>query len=206
MTNNKKHLYGESVNVCGPLKSELSFCWRAVSRSPDPQANVAMKHLYVHYTPERGTSCAATDGKALHIVSPLSTNYCHLDNGLYRVFKRTKDCLRIGRLLDPVCKFPNYRTVIPKYSYTSTLYRSGLSLYDYGSFINFTELDKKCPFALRPYDIARLGGKDMLWSVSWGCDDDEPIVFASGSYKPVVFKYDNYKAVIMPLDLNRKAI
>jgi hypothetical protein len=190
-----KHLYGEPVNVYGELKRELSFCWTAVFRSPNLLVRFEWRHLYIHDTPA-GKTCAATDGRVLHIAGPLSMYDCRLENGLYRVFKRTKDCLRIGRLLDPVCQFPDYNKVIPDYSHVSAIYTGGLSLYDYGSFINFTKLDKKLPVALRPSDIARLGGEEMEWNVSWGHDDDKPVVFESG----------RYKAVIMPLNINKKAI
>jgi hypothetical protein len=192
MTNNEKHRYSEPVNVHGELKRDLSFCWRAVFRSPDPQEKIAMRHLYIHDTPA-GKTCAATDGPALHIVHPLFMVGCRLENGLYRVFKETKDCFQIGRLLDPVGKFPNYEKVIPKYSYYLAVYRSGLSLYDYGSFIDFIEFDKQCPFALLPSNLARLSGEKMKWNVSWGRDESKPVVFESG----------RYKAVIMPLSWRR---
>jgi hypothetical protein len=185
--------HGNFVEAFGELSIQAAFLSRAASSNP-----AMAGRLYIFTEPSviqpGRLSGAATDGRRLHIVDPLSCSEeddAWMAAGFWRHLKTDGHFSWLAKVGDGELSFPDYRKVIPAEEplFTLTLdclpfqKRHGDEMWPLVKF--FREFPEPAAINLDFLKDLDCGQK---WNVKW-----------HGRGKPVLFESGAYTAVIMPL-------
>jgi hypothetical protein len=188
-------IYGTFIEAFGEFSSQITFLSRAVCKD---ETRYFMCHILIEPSDvEPGKfRGAATDGKRLHIVDPLSCqDGIGLEAGNWRPLKAGGKTSWIARIKDNAGEFPDYRKAIPNGAPLSTFELPGLPRgndlsenmkYLVNFFREFPE-----PTAIN-FNYLNSLDHYSAWKVKW-----------YGSDKAVLFESNSYSAVIMPMDMSR---
>jgi hypothetical protein len=186
-------IYETFIEAAGLFAGEIGFLAKALS---DDETRPFMQHIHIEMSEKKEGAFlgAATDGRRLHIVDPLSCiDGLGLAPGEWRRLKADR-CRRIAWIAKIAEKdagqFPAWRRVIPTGEPAYTTQFNGLSLdrrrFDSCGLVKFIREFPE-PTVINLTYLADLGTDDE-WDVSY-----------RGNTKALVFESGNIKAVIMPM-------
>jgi hypothetical protein len=186
--------YGGFIESGGVFAKEMGFLSKAVSGD---ETRLFMNRVLIEPsdTEEGKFKGAATDGRRLHIVDPLSCpEGIGLEAGEWKILKAGKKLVWMARVTGEgdTGKFPDYRAVIPKEAAAYTAKFEGFLVDGRHSqgLVDFIRGFPE-PTVINAAYLLDLGA-DEIWSVEW-----------TGNNKAVVFTGGNKKAVIMAMIYDR---
>ena len=191
-------LYGKFVDASGQLAFQLKFLSAAVGVT---EFRYVMNYIHIEQS-DKGEGLlvgAATNGRHLHVVDPLSkaaTELYGMTPGFWQVLKATRrDNLWLARLDDTMTvdwAYPLWRKIIPNGEPVYKTTFTGFSMKGTkGNFGHLAEFIHAFP-EITALDLGYLQalGPDYAWGVEW-----------YGPQKPMKFTECDRLAIIQPMNI-----